>query len=78
MSPWPKAPRPNHRLVIISGFPRSSNPMGSPCTQASLHTWAAHVAHARVTHQLSYSLQQSKCLIYLYRRVMILSYPMWD
>ncbi|KAF6173387.1 hypothetical protein GIB67_027082 [Kingdonia uniflora] len=52
MSPWP-----NHRLIIISGFPRSSKPMGSPCTQASLHTWAAHVSHARVTHQLSHTLQ---------------------
>ncbi|KAF6168802.1 hypothetical protein GIB67_042109 [Kingdonia uniflora] len=43
MSPWPKAPRPNHKLIIISGFPRSSKPMGSPYTQASLHTWVAHV-----------------------------------
>ncbi|KAF6177017.1 hypothetical protein GIB67_040915 [Kingdonia uniflora] len=37
MIPWPKAPRPNHRLIIISGFPRSSKPMGSSCTQVNLH-----------------------------------------
>ncbi|KAF6160997.1 hypothetical protein GIB67_007638 [Kingdonia uniflora] len=56
MSPWPKFPRSSHRLIIISEFSRSSKPMGSLCTQASLHTWVAHVAHARVTHQLSHTL----------------------
>ncbi|KAF6169454.1 hypothetical protein GIB67_021457 [Kingdonia uniflora] len=48
MSPWPNAPRPNHRLIIINEFPMSSKPMGSPCTQASLHPWATHGPHMRV------------------------------